>query len=103
MFLSKSAVVMETWKEKLLALLRDKRLTGSGLKILLLLYASVEYGSFAPITPARIARLLGTQESSVKRSIKGLVENGIVNKRYESGKLVGYEIVEFFAYNATDL
>ncbi len=94
---------MNTLQEKLISVLKDKRLTGLGLRIVLLLYASVEYGAYAPLTPAKIARVLELHESSVKRSIKGLVENGIVKKRYESGKLVGYEIVEFFAYNATDL
>ena len=49
---------METWKVKLLTLLKDKRVTGLGLKLLLLLHASVEYGAFAPVTPAEIARVL---------------------------------------------
>ncbi len=94
---------METSKGALISLLKDKRLTGLGLRIVLLMCASVEYGAYAPLTPAEIARVLELHESSVKRSLKDLVEKGIVKKRYESGKLVGYEIVEFFAYNATDL
>ena len=85
---------METWKEKLLTLLRDKRITGLGLRILLLLHASVEYGSFSSTTPAKIARVLDIHESSVKRSIRHLVESGLLKKRYESGKLIGYEILE---------
>jgi DNA-binding MarR family transcriptional regulator len=96
-------VYMDTLREKLISVLKDKRLTGLGLRIVLLLYASVEYGAYAPLTPAEIARVLELHESSVKRSIKGLVEKGVVKKRYESGKLVGYEIVELFGYNATDL
>ncbi len=96
-------VSMDTSQEKLISVLKDKRLTGLGLRIVLLMCASVEYGAYAPLTPAEIARVLELHESSVKRSLKDLVEKGIVKKRYESGKLVGYEIVEFFAYNATNL
>ena len=87
---------MDTSRERLITLLKDKRVTGLGLRILLLLYASVEYGAFSPITPAAIARVLELHESSVKRSIRDLVESGVLKKRYESGKLVGYEITEFF-------
>ena len=53
-------------------------------------------GLFLLLTPAAIARVLELHESSVKRSIRDLVENGVLKKRYESGKLVGYEITEFF-------
>lgn len=94
MFPDVGSVAVETWNEKLLSVLRDKRLTGLSLRILLLMYASVEYGAFSPVTPAQIARLLDLHESSVKRSIRDLVERGVVKKRYESGKLIGYEILE---------
>ncbi len=37
--------------------------------------------------------------SNVRRAVKTLLEKGIVKKRCEVGKLVGYEIVEFFGAN----
>lgn len=88
-------VSMATEKERLLRVLKDKRITGQGLRIVLLLAVSTEYGWYSPLTPAQIARLLELHESSVKRSIRDLVEDGILRKRYESGKLVGYEILLF--------
>ncbi len=56
-------------------------------------------GTYAPRTPVDIAWVLELHEWSVKRSVKGLVEKGIVKKRYVSGKPVGYEMVKHFGAN----
>ncbi len=90
---------MNTWKKGLLRIARDSAISGESLRVLLVLIASVEYGYFSPVTPAVIAKTLDRRPSNVKRAVRPLVEKGIVRKRYEAGKLVGYEIVEFFGAN----
>jgi len=87
-------VAKTTDRDRLLRILADTKITGQGLRILLLLYLSIDTGAFAPITPHEIARLLNLHDSCVKRSLRTLVENGFVRRRYQTGKLVGYEIVE---------
>jgi DNA-binding MarR family transcriptional regulator len=84
---------MNTYDERLLSILQDKRLSAQGLRIIILLHASVEFGSFAPLCPAQIARLLHADPSSVKRTLRKLVEIGYIKKRHQSEKLVGYEML----------
>ncbi len=85
---------MSTLSGALLRIVKDARLSGQSLRVLLFLYASVEYGAFSPVTPAIIASELLVHQSSVKRTIRTLIELGYIKKRHETGKLVGYEMVE---------
>ncbi len=87
---------MSTWKRGLLRIAKDSSINGESLRVLLVLVSFVEYGHFSPIIPAEIGRVLGKRPSNVRRAVKTLLEKGIVKKRCEAGKLVGYEIVEFF-------
>lgn len=75
-------------------LLADTRMSGQQLRILLFLSVSIEFGSLAPVTPRIISRQLNIHESSVKRSIRTLIEDGYITKRYETRKLIGYVIRE---------
>ncbi|MFH7028183.1 MAG: hypothetical protein ACHBN1_22960 [Heteroscytonema crispum UTEX LB 1556] len=56
--------------------------------------AHVENGYFVPLVPSDISRLLRRDVRNVQRGIRALLKEGIIEKRYEKGKLIGYVIVE---------
>ncbi len=77
------------YKAWLRSVARNRSLQGADLRVFLTLMASTQ-GSTAEISQAEIARDLGIENGNVSRSIKKLVENGIIQKKYATGKLVGY-------------
>ncbi len=92
-------VTMSTWKEGFRRIARDRSITGEALRVLLVVLSAIEEGYFSSVTPREIGRILDIHEPSVRRAVRCLVEKGIIRKRHEQGKLVGYEIVEFFGAN----
>lgn len=85
-----------TWEDGFIRVARDKEIGAECYRVLFVILASIEDGYFSPITPARISRVLNAEPSNVKRAIRVLVEKKVVKKRHASGKLVGFEIVEYF-------
>lgn len=85
-----------TWRLGFIRTAQDKEVGAEGYRVLFVILGFVEYGLFAPVTPAQIARILNTHQSNVKRALRLLVVKRIIKKRHIAGKLVGFEIVEFF-------
>lgn len=75
---------------------KDPEVVGEALRVFLVIVASVEEGYFAPVTPAAISRILNRHSSNIKKAVRILVEKGIIRKRYTAGKLIGFEVAEFF-------
>jgi predicted transcriptional regulator len=69
-------------------------MTGESLKVFLVILSYVQDGTLSAVTPKDISKILCTHPESVRRAVRRLVECGAVAKRYERGKLVGYEIRE---------
>ncbi len=80
------------YKDWLENIASNRELKWLALRVLLMLLASIQ-GATAEISLAAIARKLGMESSHVSSSIKKLVENGIIKKKYTAGKLVGYRFL----------
>ena len=80
------------YKDWLENIASNRELKWLALRVLLMLLASIQ-GATAEISLAAIARKLGMESSHVSSSIKNLVENGIIKKKYTAGKLVGYRFL----------
>jgi DNA-binding MarR family transcriptional regulator len=89
-------VTMSTWKEGFRRIARDRSITGEALRVLLVVLSSIEEGYFSSVTPREIGQILNVHDPSVRRAVRCLVEKGVMRKRYESEKLVGFEVVEHF-------
>lgn len=87
-----------SWEKGLLTIAGDRDVTGEMLRVLLVLLAKVEVGSSTLITQAEIARILGMKRQNVSKAINRLVAKGIISKRIESGKILGYRVVDHFGY-----
>jgi predicted transcriptional regulator len=87
---------MPIWRDYLRAIACDRTLRGEDLRVLLLILSYVEDGVQIPLTPKDISKILGKSPDSISRAVRRLVERGAIAKRYEAGKLVGYEIKERF-------
>jgi predicted transcriptional regulator len=61
--------------------------------VFLILLANITAGTTAEISQTEIARKLDTETSNISRSIRKLCELGIVEKRYLTGKLIGYKLL----------
>ncbi len=77
------------WLEKIA---ENRELKWLDLRVLLMLLANIQ-GATAEISQAAIARKLGMESSHVSNCIKKLVENGIIQKKYIAGKLIGYKFL----------
>jgi len=77
------------WFEKIAS---NRELKWLDLRVLLILLANVQ-GKNVEISQAKIARKLDMESSHVSSSIKKLVENGIIKKKYIADKLVGYRFL----------
>ncbi len=80
------------YKDWLENIASNRNLKWLDLRVLLMLLANVQ-GTNVEISQATIARKLGMESSHVSSSIKKLVENGIIKKKYIAGKLVGYRFL----------
>lgn len=80
------------YKAWLRSVARNRSLQGADFRVLLTLMASTEVAT-AEISQAEIARDLGIESSNVSRSIRKLIENGIITKKLVAGKLVGYRFL----------
>ncbi|MGK7896264.1 MAG: winged helix-turn-helix transcriptional regulator [Xenococcus sp. (in: cyanobacteria)] len=80
------------YKDWLEAIASNRELKWLDLRVLLILLANVQ-GTNVEISQSKIARKLGMESSHVSSSIKKLVENGIIKKKYIADKLVGYRFL----------
>ncbi|HHT2091891.1 TPA: MarR family transcriptional regulator, partial [Raoultella ornithinolytica] len=55
-----------------------KTLTGEQFKVLMMLLASLDYENFIQVAQADIAEKLEMQKTNVSRSIKGLIDLGVI-------------------------
>lgn len=91
-----NVVVFMTWSKGFIRIAQDKEISAESYRVLFIILGFVEDGMFSPIAPAQIAIILSAHQSNVKRALRLLVAKRIIKKRYVAGKLVGFEIVEFF-------
>lgn len=84
---------MDFFQSLLFNIATHKNLTKESHRIFLLMLSSIEAGAFIPLTPTKIKRILKSYPAAVNRGISGLIKEGIISKRYESEKLVGYELL----------
>jgi hypothetical protein len=85
-----------TWSKDFIRIAQDKEIGAESYRVLFVIFGFVEDGMFSPITPVQIAIILSGHQSNVKHALRLLVAKKIIKKRYVAGKLVGFEIVEFF-------
>lgn len=88
-----------TWKVGFLRVARDKGIGAESYRVALVITAHIEVGAFSPVSVREIGEILSMKRPSVHRAIRVLVEREILRKRYAAGKLVGFEVVEFFGEN----
>lgn len=89
-------VTTVTWEEGFTRVAQDKEIGAEAYRALFVILASIEHGYFAPITPAHIAHILDCHQSAVSRALRLLVAKRIIKKRHVVGKLVGFEVIEYF-------
>ncbi len=87
-----------TWQQGLLRVAADRSVTGQMLSVLLVILATIDFGSSTSITQAEIALRLKMKRQNVNLTINRLVASGIISKRTEGGKIIGYRVNEHFGY-----
>ena len=80
------------YKDWLESIASNRSLKGADLRVLLMLLANIQ-GATTEISQTKIAQTLGVESSNVSRSIRKLIENGIITKKLVAGKLVGYRFL----------
>jgi DNA-binding MarR family transcriptional regulator len=89
-----------TWEEGLIAVARDREVTGEMLRVLLVILAKRETSESTNLSQAEIAGILFMKRQNVSAAINRLVAKGIIKKRTEGGKLVGYRVEEYFGFES---
>lgn len=78
---------------------RDRDVKSEMYRVLfVILGAATLEGYSTSISQSEIATVLDMAPQNVNCALKRLVTKGIISKRVEGGKLVGYRINEFFGY-----
>ena len=67
----------------------NRELKGQDLRVLLVLIANIDYLN-VDISQVEIGKKLKIKKQSVNKSIQKLQKLGLIEKRFLSGKLVGY-------------
>ncbi len=67
----------------------NRELKGQDLRVLLVLIANIDYLN-VDISQVEIGKKLSIKKQSVNKSIQKLQKLGLIEKRFLSGKLVGY-------------
>lgn len=84
-----------TWREGFLRLATDKALVGEMYRVFFVIMAHMDKDYFSPLVPAEIVKILSISKQAVNRSVNRLVESGVVERHYVSGKLVGFNVTIF--------
>lgn len=78
-----------------------KNLTGEQLKVLLTLLADLDYENYIQITQLDIAEKLEMKKTNVSRSVKALIELGVVLEGPKVGRSKTYRLNEQFGWKGT--
>jgi len=84
-----------SWKEGFLRLATTRVLTGETLRVLFAIIATMDAENFSSALPVNIAETVSISRQSVNRAIKKLEEVGFVERRYISGKVIGFDVLVF--------
>ncbi len=80
------------YKDWLESIASNKDLKWVDLRVFLTLLANIQ-GATAEISQTEIAQTIDVDSSNVSRSIRKLIENGIIRKKSVAGKLIGYRFL----------
>ncbi|EDE7522522.1 MarR family transcriptional regulator [Salmonella enterica subsp. enterica serovar Enteritidis] len=78
-----------------------KTLTGEQFKVLMMLLASLDYENFIQVAQADIAEKLEMQKTNVSRSIKGLINLGVIIEGPKIGRSKSYRLNPQFGWKGT--
>ncbi len=78
-----------------------KTLTGEQFKVLMMLLASLDYENFIQVAQADIAEKLEMQKTNVSRSIKGLIDLGVIIEGPKIGRSKTYRLNPQFGWKGT--
>ena len=78
-----------------------KTLTGEQFKVLMMLLASLDYENFIQVAQADIAEKLEMQKTNVSRSIKGLINLGVIIEGPKIGRSKTYRLNPQFGWKGT--
>lgn len=73
----------------------DGELKGETYRVFFVILASMDKDYFSPAVPTAIAKTLSISRQAASRAVGKLVERGIIQRRYFSEKLVGFDVVVF--------
>lgn len=83
------------WKESFSRLATTRVLTGETLRVLFAILATMDAENFSSIWPIHIAQTVSISRQAVNRAINKLEEVGFVERRYISGKVIGFDVLLF--------
>ena len=78
-----------------------KELTGEQFKVLMLMLADLDYENFIQVAQADIADTLGMQKTHVSRSVRALLEVGVIFEGPKVGRSKTYRLNEQFGWKGT--
>ena len=78
-----------------------KTLTGEQFKVLMMFLASLDYENFIQVAQADIAEKLEMQKTNVSRSIKGLINLGVIIEGPKIGRSKSYRLNPQFGWKGT--
>ncbi len=86
------------WQNGLDRLAEDKEITGVTLRVLLKMLAHLDYENYTNISQAEISRELSISKSLVSRSVKQLLDKGIIIKANKIGNVQRYRLNELYGW-----
>lgn len=84
-----------TWKEGFLNLAMDEELKGETYRVFFVILSQMDQEYFSSAVPTAIARILSISRQAASRAVVRLVERGIIQRRFLSDKLIGFDILVF--------
>ncbi len=91
---------MMTFQDSLINIATDKDMTGETLKVMLLLMGNLDFENYIHVKQVELAKTLEMQKTNVSRSIKLLVNKGIILKVKE-GRTAGYKLNPNYGWKGT--
>jgi predicted transcriptional regulator len=82
---------MMTFQDSLINIATDKDMTGETLKVMLLLMGNLDFENYIHIKQVELAKTLEMQKTNISRSMRILVDKGIILKVKE-GRTAGYKL-----------
>jgi biotin operon repressor len=78
-----------------------KTLTGEQFKVLMMLLASLDYENFIQVAQADIAEKLEMQKTNISRSVKSLIDLGVILEGPKIGRSKSYRLNPHFGWKGT--